>query len=557
MKATDSKYISSSQSGKIILILILLAPIFITPWWNFDPINLPRLLLITSLALPLSFLGFKNLKEKPRKSQTKYERAQLGLTAVFLLMALCSFFLSGSNLVLQLYGTQGRNTGLIAYCSIMLLLFGIHQSRPKIKDSHLILVVMIAGLANLIYGLFQSFGIDFVNWQNQYGPVVGMTGNPNFMSSFVGMYGIFLYSLILWRKNKSILSLFGCLILFSISIFVISKTDSIQGFFVLGVGVSTLILLRTRLTLMKVSILVFLFLTILTITLMGVAGRGPLATLLYQNTLEVRAFFWEAAWNLIKQRPLTGYGWDTFGDWYKTARSLESTQPYGAGLVTNSAHNLFLDVGVNGGFVCMTSLLTLCLLITVRCLQFKWKAIDTNWQFSVFFAMWIGFLSQTLISVNSILISIWGFTFGAMALASSTKFPDSPELTEKKVHTNRSLRLKVEVLAFLTLGLSITTPALMSDHRFRVALGESRGDLILESVNQFPRNDFRIVVAANVFYRNNINQYANSLVRKALILNPRNLDALGLLLKDPTISSIEKEEIKRKIREIDRFAILD
>jgi len=557
MRVTDSKNISNTLSSRIVLLLILLAPIFITPWWNFDPINLPRLLLLTSLALPLSFLGVVNLNKKFFKSQTKFERFVISLSAIFLLSALFSYFLSGSNLILQLYGTQGRNSGLIAYCSIVLLLFGIYMSNPKIKDIHLLTVVSIAGTTNLIYGLFQSFEIDFINWQNPYGPVVGMTGNPNFMSSFLGLYGIFLVSLILWRKTDSVFGLLGYLLLFSISIFVLLKTGSVQGFFVLGIGVSTLILLRMRLTLLRVSILVFFFLAILSVTLMGVGGRGPLSTVLFQNTLQVRVFFWEAAWNLIKQRPLIGYGWDTFGDWYKTARSLESTQLYGTGLVTNSAHNLFLDVGVSGGLICMFTLLIICILVTVRCLHFKWKVINTDWQFSLHFAMWVGFLSQTLISVNSILISIWGFTFGAMALVASNKLPGSQEFIERNANKGRLLPVKLGVFFFLTLGLFITTPSLMSDHRFRVALGESRGDMILETVNQYPTNDFRLVVAANIFYRNNLNEYAKSLVRKALILNPRNLDALGLLLKDPTISTSEKEEIKRKIIGIDRFAILD
>ena len=547
----------SELSGKLVLLQILLAPIFITPWWNFDPINLPRLLLLASITLPLTVIGLFNLRGNLLFAITKSERAFIFLLATFLIMSTFSLFLSKANITIQLYGVQGRNTGYIAFFLLLSLIFGIYFGAPKINDKHLLLVIFFGGIINLIYGGFQSFGVDSINWENPYGPVVGALGNPNFVSSFLGMYGTFLTSLLLWRKSNSVVIMLGLFLLLVANTFVISKTDSIQGYFVLGIGIAALLLLKIRLNIVKAFALGFTFIIAMVIGLLGVAGSGPLSEMLYQNTLQVRIFFWEAAWKLISERPLIGYGWDTFGNWYKTARSLESTQPYGLGLTTNSAHNLFLDVGVSGGLICMISLLITSVLITLRGISFKFKVSDTNWKFSVSFAIWMGFLAQSLISVNSLAITIWGFSFGGLALH-FTRNTIEPEYSHKKSVTRKSVSLKkAGVLFCLILGFLITFPALYSDHKFRVALGESRGDLILQAANRFPTNDFRLLVAANIFYRNNLNESARELVRKSLVLNPRSTSALNLLLQDQELSKREKDIIKSEIKKIDIFAKLE
>jgi O-antigen ligase len=52
---------------------------------------------------------------------------------------------------------------------------------------------------------------------------------------------------------------------------------------------------------------------------------------------------------MMMLRPLSGVGLDSFGDWYYQVRSVDSAIQ--SPLITSSAaHNVFLDMGSNGGF---------------------------------------------------------------------------------------------------------------------------------------------------------------------------------------------------------------
>ena len=48
-------------------------------------------------------------------------------------------------------------------------------------------MLLIAGGLSIGYGLLQTIGADPIKWVNQYSPVIGFLGNPNFQSAFMGI----------------------------------------------------------------------------------------------------------------------------------------------------------------------------------------------------------------------------------------------------------------------------------------------------------------------------------------------------------------------------------
>jgi O-antigen ligase len=81
----------------------------------------------------------------------------------------------------------------------------------------------------------------------------------------------------------------------------------------------------------------------------GFLQKGPLSTLLYQDSITYRGDYWRAGIRMISEHPLFGVGFDSFGDYYFRYRDLTSATRRGPLIYTNSAHNYFIDFAANGG----------------------------------------------------------------------------------------------------------------------------------------------------------------------------------------------------------------
>ena len=325
---------------------IFLAPIFITPWFSFDPINLPRLALIAVLGGYSLALLIWNLFSK------SYSKPfEILLIALIIFGFLVTWLLGEVSLVQQLYGVQGRNLGLLASLGLVSILAISSLSNLYKNDSKIICFTYIAGLVNLFYAFVQSLGLDPINWQNAYGSVVGTLGNPNFLSAFLGLFSIFLFSRLFYANNTSnLISLLNFGLLISCLI-MLGETNSIQGYFVTLIGCATITFLRFKEKLstnLKIS-LAFITLTLGLVTSAALLGAITFLERFEQSTLIVRLYFWQVAISMLRERPFTGFGFDSYGDWYPKFRDKGIVELYGLGLTSNSPHNIFLDVASSSG----------------------------------------------------------------------------------------------------------------------------------------------------------------------------------------------------------------
>ena len=91
----------------------------------------------------------------------------------------------------------------------------------------------------------------------------------------------------------------------------------------------------------------------------SVIGLGPLAPLLFKGTLAIRGDYWRAGFSMAKDHLLTGVGPDQFGTWYRFYRHQEALTRVNAEVVTNSAHNGYLDFAANLGIIALITYLVL------------------------------------------------------------------------------------------------------------------------------------------------------------------------------------------------------
>ena len=178
-----------SSLGRVLGWGLIAATLLVTPLWSLDPINPIKMLVV----VPVGFmcLGLI-LTNRSSVDWAKYKVA-LGLISAFVIWQVLVVLISGGEIFQQLFGSNGRNTGLITYVALSLIFIGSILASSPTVIKQLVLVIFIVGSASLAYGVIQALGGDPFKWVNPYSPVFGFLGNPNFQSSLLGVLGAIVF----------------------------------------------------------------------------------------------------------------------------------------------------------------------------------------------------------------------------------------------------------------------------------------------------------------------------------------------------------------------------
>jgi O-antigen ligase len=546
-----------SDNLKLVLLTAFLIPIFITPWFNLDPISLPRMALISLAGITqLPNLIFKNHFDLQSLKVWKCIKENSATTWLlfFSIFSILTLFNAPKSMMLQLLGGDSRNAGFVTMLSLTLVALAIISFANSRDATFIVYSVLAGGALNLIYGIFQLLDLDPVDWKNPYGPIIGTMGNPNFMSAYLGIFTVLIFSQLSFRKNLGFKTRIILAIVFCSSVYMVQKTDSIQGLVVTAAGISIVLLLRYRGPFSgKFSLLSFIALFGLgAMFVLGFLGKGILGDYLFQSTLEVRFFYWKAGLAMILAKPIFGHGFDSFGTWYTFFRDKMSTEEYGAGLVSDSAHNYFLDLGVSGGIPLVTSYLIVQLLILKKAIRVLTNKNDVSWQYKSAFVAWLGFQMQSLISPMQLVLLFTGFILGAVLLRDDLASVSTVKFSEL-TSTESSWSTRV-LYIFLSSTILISSYEVLNvDHHFRAAFAAGEGNAIRNSSLAWPLSERRLVIASRVFYTNGYNVLGRELALRALSLNPNNLDVLRILIQDASITGNRRAEMIERVLLMDPY----
>lgn len=188
----------SSTVGRVIGWTALAATLLVTPWATIDPINVPKL----SVIAVGGFVTFAALVANARDLFSVKHRAVQVLIGLFVLDLTVVLLFSGTNFYQEFFGTYGRATGFVAYIALASLLLGAVVVASAGFVNSFARILLVTGGLSIGYGLLQVVGADPIKWVNQYSPVIGFLGNPNFQSSFVGFSGVLVLDLFVRRASK-------------------------------------------------------------------------------------------------------------------------------------------------------------------------------------------------------------------------------------------------------------------------------------------------------------------------------------------------------------------
>jgi len=161
----------------------------------------------------------------------------------------------------------------------------------------------------------------------------------------------------------------------------------------------------------------FTLLVVTALAILGMLQIGPLSSLLYKSSVTVRGYYWRAAWEMFLDKPLTGVGLDRYGAYFKQFRESGYPLKYGFDITSSNAHNVYLQLFSTGGlFVGLTYLVLLALIFFAGIRNIQLTSGNSQRFNLMFLATWIGFQAQSLISIDNIGISIWGWLIGGCIL---------------------------------------------------------------------------------------------------------------------------------------------
>lgn len=492
--------------GKVLVWSLVSATLLVTPIWSLDPINPIKMLAVSATG----FMGLGMLLVNQKALVLARFKAPLFLISSFMAWQVIVFLVSGGEKLQQLFGTTGRNTGLITYLAFSILFVVSMTASNKAFLNRFLVASLVVGVASLAYGVIQALGGDPFDWVNPYSPVFGFLGNPNFQSSLLGILGSVVFTQLLSSAVK--LQIKGAyLVYLLVTLYVIKETDSQQGFLVLfigsGVALGIYVIQKS-----KALGCLYLGLAIVGFTgvLLGTLDKGPLASLLYKDSVTYRGDYWRAGWKMTLDNPIFGVGLDSYGDWYRRSRTIEATLRRGPDVTSNAAHNVFLDISAYGGFPLVLIYIALMVLVIVSAVKVIRRSQGVNAGFVGLVAGWVAFQAQSIISINQIGLALWGWVLSGLIIGYEINTRGADLVVEKKSGKNAAKTAQssegsvMSMFIGLIIGVLVGMSPYLASAKYKGALETSNPTIIQEAAYIWPLDPTRMIQVAGTLNENKL-----------------------------------------------------
>lgn len=547
--------------ARILYIGVPFTSIFILTGSVSDPVNVTKL-------LAASVFGFSAVAVIMHSGPAMLWRDSKWLlitaSALLIIMTFASIA-SESSFASNLYGIFGRNTGLLAYTSFLFLALAASLLRSKGNFDKLVIGLLSAGAVNVIYCLWAWQVGDFISWNNPFGTILGTFGNPNFISSFLGIFISAVTGYLILGTRPAIIKLIA-IVFIVIAFLEILHTRSIQGVVVTGIGLAYNGFLFVRSN-FKSSILLTSYSILVVISgvtaIAGMLQKGPLTSYLYKTSVSLRGEYWQAGINMGLSNPLTGIGMDGYGNFYRQERDAGAIILPGASVVTNAAHNVIADFFAYGGY----PLLIAYLLFLGLGLRAIFLVIRRQRNFdSVFAAIsvsWICYQSQSIISINQIGLAIWGWvlTGALVGYEISSRLPEDSSEIDTKSNKRVKGKTKESVVSSslvagigMIVGLFIALPPYNADTTWRNALNSQKLENVEKALTpsyMTPSDSARLAQAVNLLEQSKLYDLSYKYARYAVEFNPNYFDAWKLLYFISKSTEADKAEALSNLKRLD------
>jgi hypothetical protein len=531
-----------------------------------DPVNVTKLFALGGVAVG----AFAVLLAFGVSELWSSSKALVILLALFIVASINAVVNSEGPLTQNLYGVYGRNTALITYLLLMMVILSVAILRRESSFNILIWGLLGAGLVNVIYcGWVIVFG-EFIPWNNPYGNILGTFGNPNFIGAFLGLFAASLIAFIL-KPGTSVAMRVVSVLIFFIAVYEIIDSSAIQGRVVVvaGLGIVGFYLVRSK---FQGAVAQVGYVVVVAIggvfALLGALQIGPLTKYIYKTSVSLRGEYWQAGWNMGSEHPFTGVGFDTYGDWYRRLRDTQALVLPGPNTTTNTAHNVPFDVFAFGGWPLFVVYLGILTLSAIAIVKVTLRARKYDAIFVTLTTAWACYQLQSIISINQIGLAVWGWLFGGALIAYEIatrpkKDSESTESAKGKATQGRSVKAKQNEMIFsstllagigVVVGLLIAAPPYSADAKWRSALASQNVQKVEEALVPGylnPQNSYKYTNAVQLLESSKLYDLAYKYAQVGVEFNPNNFDSWKVLYLITNSTAEDKASALANMKRLD------
>jgi hypothetical protein len=227
--------------------------------------------------------------------------------------------------------------------------------------------------------------------------------------------------------------------------------------------------------------------------------------------------------------------------------------------VSNVAHNVYIDYFASGGFPLLLSYTSLNLVIVYLIFRIAFSKLKINSLYIAISTVWICYQVQSIVSINQIGLSVWGWVLGGATLAYSRvlisqKPEQEPVLSKKALNSTQVISPNLRGAVGVAIGLLIYFPILNSDLIWGKAL---RSRTIVDYEKALspsllnPLNSSRINSAVQTLASSDMPDLALKYAKFGVELNENNYDGWRQIYFISTSTVSDKELALRNLKRLD------
>ncbi len=329
---------------------VFLVPVVFDPR-TIDAFNLTKLTALWAfglLALGASWFSAHLAGRRlslPRTRILRLAFVVLGITAIATLLS--------PNRTLSTFGLYHRYEGLLSialYVGAIVLMVLLFRRKPE-AVREVATAVAFAGAVAAGYVLLQKAGWDITDWRQAGGTKptfpIGTLGNSAFTASYVGMAAPFVAYRVM--SSRALRRLAWGVVLVGM-LLALWFTGGRAGMLGAAAGIVAIPLFLSRLTAFAKTALVVL--GVVALSLVAVVFGDPTDTARTQplrtGTAGYRVQIWDASWRMFLNRPVLGWGPETYYGNYPKYRTADEARRQGLA-ITDKPHNIYLGWATSTG----------------------------------------------------------------------------------------------------------------------------------------------------------------------------------------------------------------
>jgi O-antigen ligase len=506
-----------------------------------DPFNSPKMWTIFLVSAWLTGHIVATKHNSFKEIHTKFFGL---LLAIFVLLSFIAAVVTDVSFT-AFFGENQRRNGFLTYLALIVFMLAaaVFVKIEAVKRFNY--VAFATGLVLGTYGLMQISGLDFIQWNNPYNAVISTVGNPNFAAAVMAMMASIVFGPVL-NNSFSVYYRFASLFLTMMLLITIYLSDARQGLiaFAIGVGVYVIIWLysiksKLRHLALGSSLLIGVF------AILGMLQIGPLTSYLYKGSVSIRGYYWRAGFEMFKDQPFFGVGFDRYGAYFKEFREVGYPLTYGFNITSSNAHNLpiqmFSTAGVFTGiaYLAILGFITWRGIVGIRSNQGNERLLIAS-----VFSAWLAYQSQSIISIDNIGVSIWGWVLGGVVVGVSRQGVEanveSGKRSKPSVNSvNFNLKQVFVSTAAVALALVAVVPLYQAEKnmfetrmRFNPTVAESKNALYEyanKTLNTRLLEPGYKITSGNYLTASGFTNEGLDVLKEVIERDPRNLDALTAL----------------------------